>query len=522
MNFPRRRVLAGAAAAVLGAGGAGPSAASPAPAAARARAPRAGSAAGPDFGALARAMDGRVVLPGDRDYAEARQSFQPRYDSVAPGAVAYPQHADDVAVCLDFARRSAAAVVPRGGGHSYAGWSAVAAGLVVDVGAMARVAVEGDEVRVGAGARLADVHAALAGRGLGVPAGLCPSVGIAGLTLGGGLGLSSRAHGTTSDRLAGARVVTADGVVREAGPDRDPELFWALRGGGGGNFGVVTEFRLRTHPVGDAAFAELHWPGADSAAVVRGWQRWLCALPDPFWSQAEFTVEAGSTAVLAVRAVCLDGRAELERELARLAGLVGREPRDAWISVRGYGDTVRAMAGCPEGGPELCRLPGRLPGRDPRGRLGRDSYAARSDFWDGAGLPDAALGAVLDALGRYGRAVPPGGRGVVQFDGVCGGAVNRVSADATAFVHRDSAFLAQYLAYWPPSADAAGAARHQDWLDGLWRALRPWAGGRAYQNYADPKLTGWREAYYGPNLPRLERVRRTYDPDRLLRFPQAV
>ncbi|MFH7599653.1 FAD-binding oxidoreductase [Streptomyces racemochromogenes] len=522
MKIPRRRVLAGAAAAVLGAAGAGASGTSPGAAADRARGRWPGVAAGPDFAALARAVDGRVVLPGDGDYAEARQLFQPRYDSVAPGAVAYPAHAGDVAVCLDFARRSAAPVVPRGGGHGYAGWSTVEAGLVVDVGAMAGVAVTGDEAHVGAGARLADVHAALSGRGLGVPAGLCPSVGIAGLTLGGGLGLASRAHGTTSDRLTGARVVTPDGEVREVGPDRDPELFWALRGGGGGNFGVVTEFRLRTHPVGDAAFAELHWPAADSAAVVHGWQRWLAALPDPFWSQAEFTVEAGSTAALAVRAVCLDGRGELEREAGRLIGLVGREPRDSWTTVRGWEDTVRAMAGCPDGGPERCRLPGRLPGRDPRGVLGRDSYAARSDFWHGPGLPDAAVGAVLDALGRYGREVPSGGLGVVQFDGVCGGAVNRVPAGATAFVHRDSAFLAQYLAYWPASATPAAAARHQDWLDGLWRALRPWAGGRAYQNYADPKLTGWREAYYGPNLPRLEGVRRAYDPDRLLRFPQAV
>ncbi|MCX5380670.1 FAD-binding oxidoreductase [Streptomyces sp. NBC_00091] len=518
MSLPRRRVLAaGTAAAVLAAAGGS----------ARADGARghARPAAGPDFGALSRAMDGRVVLPGDADYAEARQLFQPRYDTVAPGAVAYPAHAGDVAVCLDFARRSAAPVVPRGGGHSYAGWSTVAAGLVVDTGAMAAVTVEGDEVRVGAGARLADVHAVLAARGLGVPAGLCPSVGIAGLTLGGGLGLASRAYGTTCDRLSGARVVTPDGVVREAGPGRDPDLYWALRGGGGGNFGVVTEFRLRTHPVGDAAFAELHWPGADSAAVLRGWQRWLGGLPDPFWSQVEFTVEAGdgaAAAVPAVRVVCLDGRAELERELTRLAGLVGRDPQDSWITVRSYGDTLRAMAGCADRGPAQCRLPGRLPGRDPQGRLGRDSYATRSDFWGGAGLPEAAVAAVLDAVRRYGRQVPGGGLGVVQFDGVCGGAVNRVPAGGTAFVHRDSAFLAQYLVYWPGSATAAEVARHHEWLDGLWRGLRPWAGGRAYQNYADPKLAGWREAYYGSNLPRLEEIRRAYDPDRLFRFPQAV
>lgn len=504
MSLHRRHVLGSAAAAVLATVGA--------------------AARGPDYGALARAIDGRVVLPGDPDHAEARRLFQPRYDAVVPGAVAYPAHAADVAVCLDFARRSGAPVVPRGGGHSYAGWSTRAAALVIDTGSMAAVTVEGDGVRIGAGARLGDVQAALAGRGLSVPTGLCPSVGIAGLTLGGGLGASSRAYGTTADRLTGARVVTPDGTVREVAADRDPGLFWALRGGGGGNFGVVTELRLRTHRVGDCAFAELHWPGGDSADVLRGWQRWLAGLPDPFWSQVEFTVDAGSgsTAPPSVRVVCLDGRHELERELTRLSDLVGGPPRDSWIVVRSHGDTVRALAGCLELSAAQCRLPGTLPGRDPLGRLGRDSHAARSDFWAGGGLADAAIGAVLNAVRRYGSSVPRGGRGVVQFDGVCGGAVNRVAAGDTAFVHRDSAFLAQYLAYWPESAPASEVARHQAWLDGLWRDLRPWASGRAYQNYIDPKLTGWREAYYGPNLARLEEVRRAYDPYRLFRFPQAV
>ncbi|MGW9071451.1 FAD-binding oxidoreductase [Streptomyces yangpuensis] len=522
MSLDRRQVLGGAAAAVLATVGA--------------------AARGPDYRALARGIDGRLVLPGDRDHPEAGRLFQPRYDAVVPAAVAYPAHAGDVAVCLDFARREAVAVVPRGGGHSYAGWSTRAGALVLDTGAMAAVTIEGDGVRIGAGARLGDVHAALAGRGLSVPTGLCPSVGIAGLTLGGGLGLASRAYGTTADRLTGARVVTADGTVREvcADRDRDPDLFWALRGGGGGNFGVVTEFRFRTHTVGDCAFAELHWPAAGSADVLRGWQRWLTGLPDPFWSQVEFTVEAGpgpgagagagaaasasaaAATVPSLRVVCLDGRPELERQLTRLSDLVGAAPRDSWVVVRSHGDTLRAMSGCLDLSAAECRLPGTLPGRDPRGRLGRDSYAARSDFWAGAGLPDAAIDAVLDAVRRYGAEAPRGGLGVVQFDGVCGGAVNRVAAGDTAFVHRDSAFLGQYLVHWPESAPASDVARHEAWLDGLWRDLRPWASGRAYQNYIDPKLSGWREAYYGPNLARLEEVRRTHDPDRLFRFPQAV
>ncbi|MCX4782221.1 FAD-binding oxidoreductase [Streptomyces sp. NBC_01264] len=522
MTLHRRQVLAGAATGVLASIGA--TARTPAGTKPR-TAPR---RADPDYGALARSLDGRVLTAGDPDYDEARRLFQPRYDAVRPGALAYPVHPGDVAACLDFARRSAVPVVPRGGGHGYAGWSTREAGLVIDTGVMAEVALESQSgsaagVRIGAGARLGEVNAVLAARGLAVPTGLCPSVGIAGLTLGGGLGLSSRAWGATSDRLTGVTVVTPDAAVREVDADREPDLFWALRGGGGGNFGVVTGFRLRTHPVTDCALAELRWSADRSPAVLRGWQRWLRELPDPFWSQVEFTVDGGPVGAPAVRVLCLDGgRAELERQLTRLSDLAGGAPRDSWTVVRGYGDTVRAMAGCLDRSPAECRLPGSLPGHDPQGRLGRDSYAARSDFWAPDGLTDPAASAVLAALRRYAGSVPPGGFGVVQFDGVCGGALNRLPARATAFAHRSAGFLAQYLVYWPGAAPAADTVRHQGWLDGLWQDLRPWAGGAAYQNYTDPKLTGWREAYYGPNLARLEEVRRRYDPDRLLRFPQAV
>lgn len=273
MTLHRRQVLAGAATGVLASIGA-TAGATPRGTARRTE---------PDYGALARSLDGRVVTSGDPEYDEARQLFQPRFDSVRPGAVAYPAHPDDVAACLDFARRSAVPVVPRGGGHGYAGWSTREAGLVIDTGAMAKVAADsGTGVRIGAGARLGEVNAVLAARGLAIPTGLCPSVGIAGLTLGGGLGLSSRSCGTTSDRLTGVTVVTPDGTVREVGADDEPDLFWALRGGGGGNFGVVTGFRFRAHPVSDCSFAELRWSAADSPAVLRGWQRWLEALPDPF------------------------------------------------------------------------------------------------------------------------------------------------------------------------------------------------------------------------------------------------
>ncbi|MGW1765827.1 FAD-binding oxidoreductase [Streptomyces sp. NPDC002073] len=480
-----------------------------------------------DFAALAAGLDGRLVRPGDPDYPVARLLYQPRYDAVAPAAVAYPAHDRDVATCVAFARRSGIPVVPRGGGHSYAGWS-TGTGLVVDVGALDRLVVSTGTgtgtgtAQLGAGLRLGDLHAGLAARGAAVPAGLCPSVGIAGLALGGGLGVTSRAYGTTSDHLTGLRIVTADGRIRDTDAQQDPDLFWALRGAGGGSFGVVTEFRFRTRPVSDCAFAELHWRWRDAGALLRAWQRWQAELPDPFWSQAEFTIESGAPPGPVVRVVCLDGLRELENRLTRLADLAGAPPRDSFTVVRGYGETMRAMSGCLDLSPAQCRLPGELPGRDPQGRLGRDDYAARSDFWPAGGLPGAAIDAVLAGVARYASTAVRGGRGVVQFDGVCGGAVNRVPAADTAFVHRDSAFLAQYLAYWPAGASRAEVDRQRGWLDRLWSDLRVWAGGSAYQNYADPALSTWADAYYGTNLARLRQVKRAYDPEELFRFPQGV
>ena len=510
MDINRRQLLRGAVAAGA-VGVAGSVAGAP-----RARAATRGTA---DFCALAAGLDGTLVLPEDRDYDQARQLFSPRYDTVRPAAVAYPAHARDVATCLGFARGTGTPIVPRGGGHSYAGWS-TGTGLVLDLGRMAQVSPSSGGAAVGAGARLGDVNGVLTAQGSAFPTGLCPSVGIAGLTLGGGIGVTGRAYGTTSDNLAGATVVTPDGRIREVDATHEPELFWALRGGGGGNFGVVTEFRFRTHGIQDCAHAELHWPWADAAALVDAWQRWAPGLPEQLWSLLEFDVQSGPPSPY-VGIVSLDGSALLEQHLDELVRLVGSAPSDNFLAVRSYGDTMRKLAGCLDLTAAQCRLPGTLPGRDPQGQLSRDTYTSRSDFWNSE-LPAAGIDAVLAAVARYADATPPGGQGVVQFDGMGGAAINRPRPDDTAFVHRGARFLAQYLAYWPADAPAEDVRRHRGWLDDLWSSLRPWAGGEAYQNYIDPALPNWRQAYYGDNLDRLQRARQQYDPDRLLGFPQGL
>ncbi|MGK5632719.1 FAD-binding oxidoreductase, partial [Streptomyces sp. URMC 123] len=201
---------------------------------------------GPDWPALAASLDGGLVRPDDADYAAARRLYNTRFDHLRPAAVAYPAGPADIAECLAFARRHAVPVAIRSGGHSYAGWSSGDGRLVVDVSRLDSVALESPSAagapataRIGAGARLVDVYTRLAADGRSLPGGTCPTVSVAGLALGGGHGVVSRAHGLTCDALLSATLVTADGRTLDCSADRRPDLFWALRGAGNGNFGVV-------------------------------------------------------------------------------------------------------------------------------------------------------------------------------------------------------------------------------------------------------------------------------------------
>ncbi|MCD0484216.1 FAD-binding protein [Streptacidiphilus sp. ASG 303] len=475
------------------------------------------TAAGPgDWAALSRDLDGYLVRPGDRRYPVARESFQPRYDTAHPAAVAYPANPQDVATCLAFARRHRLPVAVRGGGHSYAGWSTTT-GLLVDTGRMASVSASRGAASVGAGARLVDVYAGLAAHGVTVPAGSCPTVGVAGLALGGGVGVTGRAYGLTSDNLTAAQIVTADGRIRTVDARHDPDLFWALRGGGGGNFGVVTRLDFRTHPAPACSYAFLYWPWRQAAAVLRGWQRWAPAAPDPYWSSLHLSANHTGPQRVGVTVVHLGSASGLQAQLSRLEAAVGAAPATAVVRSRPYLDTMLAMAGTLGWSIAQNHLPGDLPGRRPQGRVVRESYGARSDFYN-RGLSDAAVRALLAGVERYSRTVPAGGSCAVALDAL-GGAINRVRPQDTAFVHRDGLFLAQYIANWP---EGASVPRNQAWLDGVWRSMRPYASGRAYQNYVDPQLTDWQQAYYGGNLARLRRVKAAYDPGRLFTFPQAV
>jgi FAD/FMN-containing dehydrogenase len=481
---------------------------------------RAASLTGPtpgDWTALASDLAGPLVRPGDAGYPVARRLFDPRFDWQRPAGVAYVKHENDVSTCLAFVRKYQIPVTARCGGHSYAGWSGTS-GLIIDVQDLKGVQVSGTTARVGAGTRLIDFYSGLAAHGRAVPGGSCPTVGISGLTLGGGVGVTARAYGLTCDALESVDIVTADGQVLTANATEHPDLYWACRGGGGGNFGIAAWFNFRTQPAPEPVIFFLSWPWSQAAKVVAAWQSWAPTAPDALWSNLHLAAApGGSTPTLQVGGTYLGSIGGAANLLDQLYAKIGAHPAGYFLNQVSFLDAMLVEAGCSAIGAQACHLPWYAPG----GQLSRAPQFAKSDYFTQA-LSGNGIATLLHGIeSLQDMAAAPGGVGGVAFDAL-GGAVNRVAPTATAFVHRNALFGAQYTTDWTNGAAAPGINSQHAWLRGFWTSMRPYASGQAYQNYIDPDLTNWRTAYYGQNLARLETVKKTYDPTRLFTFPQAI
>jgi FAD/FMN-containing dehydrogenase len=454
---------------------------------------------------LANELRGEVVLPGASAYEQARLLFDTRFDAVKPRAVVFCDSTADVQRTVRWARKHAVRIVPRSGGHSYGGYSTTS-GVIVDVSRLNGVALDpSHRAVVGAGARLIDVYAGLAQHGRTVPGGSCPTVGIAGLALGGGVGFASRKYGLTCDNLIEATVVLADGSALVANARAHPDLYWALRGGGGGNFGIVTRLVFRTHRVAQVATYAIEWPWSDAAKVVQAWQKLAPHAPDGFFSVLNLNAAVGGRARI-TSAGQLFGSADRLRELVKPLANAGTPTRFT-VTSRSYLDAQEMWAGC-SGTIAECHLP-------PQGQLGRSTFKGKSSFANKP-LTLSGINAMIQQIEA--RITTGSGSGIILLDSY-GGAINRVKKDATAFVHRDALFSMQYLAYWAPSAAADPNLR---WLRNFYAAMRPYVSPFAYQNYIDPDLGKWERAYYGTNLSRLVAVKRRYDPKNVFRFRQSI
>jgi FAD/FMN-containing dehydrogenase len=476
-----------------------------------------GSPTAADWTALGHDLSGPLVRPGEAAYTVSKWLFDPRFDSLHPAGIAYCRNPHDVATCLAFVRKYGVPVAARCGGHSYAGWSS-SSGLIVDVTRMAGVNVSGSTATVGAGTHLIDFYSGLVARGRAVPGGSCPTVGIAGLTLGGGIGVVSRAYGLTSDNVQSLQIVTADGQVRTCSFSQNSDLFWACRGGGGGNFGVVTSFTFGTHPAGEIVLFFLSWPWSQAARVISAWQSWAPHAPDALWSNVHLAAApGGSVPTIEVGGTYLGSIGAASAQLEKLYAAAGSPPSSPFMETTSWLHAMLVEAGCASLTVNECHLPTQNPG----GQLARASEYAKSDFFTKP-LSSQGIGTLLSGVEGFQRAGgAPGASGGIAFDAL-GGAVNRIAAGATAFVHRNALFQAQYTTTWPVGSASAAVSRQHAWQQSFWQSMRPYASGQAYQNYVDPALTNWRQAYYGANYTRLTQVKARYDPDRVFTFPQAV
>ncbi len=482
-RLTRRELVLGAGALALGAGAAdalGMPAHDP-PAAAVARAGAAGPRA---LRELAHELRGPVIRPGASAFPRAAQVYNRRFDGAAPDAVIEPLDSRDVQAVLRWAARHDVRVAARSGGHSYAGYSTVDQGVVVDLRRLRSIRVDrgGRRASVGAGAHMIEVVDALARHGGAVPGGSCPTVGFGGLALGGGYGLASRALGLTADNVTGLVVVTPDGRLRRVDAHREPGLFWALRGGGGGNFGIVTRLETRVHRVGGAARFSASFGSAGEALAA--WQAWAPETDPKLTS----VLQLGTGSAAAIGQYLGS-----ERALSALLGPLRR----AGASVTTGSASYAAL--------QVRWGNGRT---TPRTTFSAKSHYVRKD------LPGHVRDTLLAELAR-GGSVAGLGTGSLLLDAY-GGALNRPRARDTAFVHRDERYSIQYLAYH----DDGGAASRA-WLRRMHAIVAPHASG-AYQNYMDADLRDWRREYYGRNLARLQEVRATYDPDRRFRSPRGI
>ena len=466
-------------------------------------APRSAPAPG-DWAALRAGIAGQVVLPDSPSYERLRKPAVALFHDAQPQAVVTCCSPTDVAETIAFARRYGLPVAPRSGGHCFAGRSSTD-GIVVDVSPMSAVDVVDGVVTVGAGARLGDLYATLDAALLTVPAGCGPDVGIAGLTLGGGLGVLGRTHGLTSDRLLGAQVVLADGRVVDCDARHHADLFWALRGSGGGNFGVVTSLTFASVPAPLVTTFHHVWTQEHAAGVVDAWQRWSPDAPDRLAASLLVTVPADVALppVLNVFGAFAGSETEATDLLGALTDLVGTAPVDPVATPAPYPEAKRYLA---ELGDVMSDS-----------ALEHGHTFSKSEFFD-APLPDGTVEALVRNLGEARRS---GQARELDFT-PWGGAYARVPVDATAFPHRDARFLLKHAVVIDADASRRDHEAARAWLHRSWTTVHPWGSGGVYPNFPDPDLASWARAYHGPNFERLRQVKAAYDPGGFFRFHQAI
>jgi FAD/FMN-containing dehydrogenase len=445
-------------------------------------------------------MSTQAVDPGQA--AAARDVFNAMHAS-RPDEVASCSTTDDVVAAINRARTENLRVAVRGGGHSIAGLSAIEGGMLIDLAPMNSVHVDPERkiAKVGGGAVWLEVDQATQAHGLATPGGVVSDTGVAGLTLGGGYGWLRRKHGLSSDNVIEAEVVTADGQVLTASADENPDLYWAIRGGGG-NFGIVTSFTFALHPVGpEVAFSATFYPIEEYAQVLRGWRDYVEQAPDEVT-----TVCVGIT---------FPANPELPEAIHdRPVVIVGG------VFVGDVEEGLKITAPLRELGTPLFDMSGPTPfvgvqtGFDPlfpRGEL--------RAYWKSQYLDELSDGAIETIAAKAGERPAPL---TLMNVFAMGGAIAKVGEEETAFATREPLYMVSIDGMW---SDAADDQANVAWVRDAWNAVKEYGTGEVYLNFtgrADEAPDAGVDSALGRNMARLAEIKAKYDPDNFFRVNDNI
>ncbi|MGE7906687.1 FAD-binding oxidoreductase [Peribacillus sp. NPDC094092] len=432
-------------------------------------------------------LTGRVILQGSPGYDEARQNYNGRFNKF-PKVIVYCEVTQDVVNAILWARKQQLPFRVRSGGHSYEAFSLVDGGLVIDVSGLQKLQInkEGGTAQIGAGFRLLPLYEALWKERVTIPSGTCPTIGVSGITLGGGYGLLSRLFGMTCDNVLEVEMVTPQGKIIRANDSQHSNLFWACRGGGDGSFGVITSFTFRVHPIENVTRYRISWDFDDLEKVVRYWQTWAPHTDARLTSL--LLVPAQNQGDLRSSGVFVGSEQELRQIMRPLQEAT--KPKTAEFHYTTWIEAARLFAG----------------------RLVKQDKFKHSSAYAYEPLSDAALGVLIHNL-----QTAPGTANVIAFDSY-GGSISQVPTNATAFVHRKALFVIQYQSYWVQDAEAD---KNIQWIEQFRKSMLPYTRG-AFRDYCDSMIPDWATAYFGENLARLKKVKQMYDPENLFRFEQSI
>jgi FAD/FMN-containing dehydrogenase len=444
-------------------------------------------------------FQGEILLPSDGGYESARQIWNAMIDK-HPAVIARCATTSDVVRALTFARDNGLLLAVRGGGHNIAGNAICDDGLVIDLSQMtaARVDPAARRVTIEGGATLGDLDAATQAHGLATPVGINSTTGIAGLTLGGGFGWLSRKYGMTVDNLESVEVVTATGEVVRASASENPDLFWALRGGGG-NFGVVTRFEFRLHPVGpDVLSGLIVYPIAEAKSVLQQYREFMDRAPEEL---NVWTVMRAAAPPLPFLPESVHGQG-----MIALALIYAGDPKQGEPLIeplRKFGTPLGEHVGVQ---PYVAWQQT----FDPLLTAGARNYWKSHNFTT---LDDGLFDVVVEQVGKL-----PSPQCEIFF-GAIGGATTRPAQDSMAYAQRDAKFVMNFHGRWEDPADDK---RCIGWARDFFRATTPFASGGVYINFLTADEVDRVRSAYGPNYDRLAQVKRKYDPNNLFRMNQNI